>query len=64
MLERDKKLQELYSIFYDAENGSMIKIDRLVVKDKERDKMKQQIMGLWIGVALAIIGAALAYLLK
>lgn len=47
--------KELHDIVFNRETGIAFVIDRLLEKDKKREAMKGQLVGLWIGLGLLIL---------
>src|SRR6185312_16064080 len=53
----NKVEDDFREILYDSDSGLLIKIDRLTTESKERQKMKNNITGLWIAWSTTILAA-------
>lgn len=59
--EIEKVEAEYRTLMYNPDHGLMFKVDRLIVKSERHDKV---MIGISIGVIVAIFGALLAYFFK
>lgn len=60
--EIEKVEKEWHDVIFNRETGVAFVIDRLLEKDKKREAMKAQLVGLWIGLGLLILKEAFNFL--
>lgn len=62
--EIEKVEKEWHDIIFNREKGIAFVIDRLLEKDKKREAMKTQLIGLWISVGLVILKQVFDFLIN